>query len=554
MDYQKLADLLFPNIPTREEIEERYPKRNRKEGEAVTRFAPSPTGFVHIGNFMSCLIDYVLAKTTKGIFYLRNEDTDKTREVDTAVEKIMELLNTYDILPDEYQYKGETKGEYGPYIQSERQEIYQAFIKDLIKKGRAYPCFCTKEELNETREIQEVNKERIGYFGSYAKCRDLTLEEIEEKIKAGIPYVIRFRSLGDYNKRFVFEDLVRGNIEFPENDQDAIIMKSDVALPTYHFAHAVDDYLMQTTHVVRGEEWLSSVPLHIELFEALGAIPPKYIHNPLILKKDGERVRKISKRKDPEASMSFYEEMGYPTYSVIEALMTIINSNYEEWHTENPDKTFLDFPFSPKKMSTSGAFFDLEKLDNISKEYFAKLTAEEIYEGLLEYTQKYDPEFFEIIEKNKDYTISILNIERNTEKPRKDIAKYKDIKELFWYMYEEYFYQGNPYKNITENYKLDGISEYFEECYNKEDNEEKWFNTLKEFAEKYKYTASRKDYKANPENYNGTIAKFCEIIRVIITTSNMSPNLYDLLQLLGIDEIKKRFELFKSLSFGKNNT
>ncbi len=546
MDYQKLADLLFPNVPTREEIEQRYPKRNQKEGEAVTRFAPSPTGFVHIGNFMSCLTDYILAKTTNGIFYLRNEDTDKSREVDTAVEKIMELLNTYNILPDEYQYKGETHGEYGPYIQSERKEIYQAFIKDLIKKGRAYPCFCTKEKLNETREIQEVNKERIGYFGSYAKCRDLTLEEIEEKIKAGIPYVIRFRSLGDYNNRFVFDDLVRGSIEFPENDQDAIIMKSDVALPTYHFAHAVDDYLMQTTHVVRGEEWLSSVPLHIELFEAIGATPPKYIHNPLILKKDGEKVRKISKRKDPEASMSYYEEMGYPTYSVIEALMTIINSNYEEWHTENPDKTFLDFPFSPKKMSTSGAFFDLEKLNNISKEYFAKLTAEEIYEGLLEYTKKYDLEFFEIISKNKDYTINILNIERNTEKPRKDIAKYKDIKELFWYMYEEYFYQGNPYKDVTEGYKLDGISEYFEECYNKEDTEEEWFSNLKAFAEKYKYTSSRKDYKANPENYNGTVAKFCEIVRVIITTSNMSPNLYDLLQLLGLEEIKKRIELFKN--------
>ncbi len=544
MDYKKLADLLFPNALTREEVEARYPKRNLKENEAVTRFAPSPTGFVHIGNFMSCLIDYVLAKTTNGIFYLRNEDTDKAREIETAMEKIMEVLKHYQILPDEYQYKEELHGNYGPYIQSEREEIYHAFIKDLILKGRAYPCFCTKEELNEMREVQEINKERIGYFGSYAKCRELSYEEVEEKIKAGIPYVIRFKSMGNYNKRFIFHDLVRGDMELPENDQDAVIMKSDNPLPTYHFAHVVDDYLMGTTHVVRGEEWLSSVPLHIELFASIGATPPKYIHNPLIIKKDGENVRKISKRKDPEASMSYYEELGYPAYSVIEALMTLINSNYEEWHTENPEKSFLEFPFSPSKMATSGAFFDLEKLNNISKEYFAKLSAEEIYEGLFTYTEKYDPEFHEIIKKYKEYTISLLNIERNTEKPRKDIAVYSDIKKLFWYMYDEYFYQDNPYKDVEEKYPMDGIKEYFEECYNLEDTEEDWFNHLKEFASKYKYTASRKEYKENPEAYLGTIAKFCEIIRVMITTSNMSPNLYDLLKLLGKERIKKRLEIF----------
>ena len=545
MDYNKLADLLFPSIPSREEIESKYPKRNLEEGQAVTRFAPSPTGFVHIGNFMSCLIDYIVAKNNNGIFYLRNEDTDKAREIDTAVEKIMEVLSHYEMLPDEYQYKNEVHGNYGPYIQSERKEIYLAFIKDLIKKGLAYPCFCTKDELNETREIQEINKERIGYFGSYAKCRDLTNEQIEENIKNNIPFVIRFKSMGDYNKRFIFDDLVKGEIEFPENDQDTIIMKSDNFLPTYHFAHAVDDYLMGTTHVVRGEEWLSSVPLHVELFASLGAKPPKYIHNPLIMKKDGDKVRKISKRKDPEASMSFYEEKGYPIYSVIEALMTIINSNYEEWHTENPDKSYLDFKFDPKKMSSSGAFFDLEKLNNISKEYFSRLTAEEVYDGLVKYTEKYDTEFYKIITKYKDYTISMLNIERNVEKPRKDIACYSDIKKLFWYMFDEYFFiEENPYKNIEENYKLDGIKEYFEECYNRENTEEEWFNNLKVFAENYKYTANRKEYKANPENYNGTVAKFCEIIRVIITTSNMSPNLYDLLQLISYERLKKRIDLF----------
>ena len=375
MTNKDLADLIFPNLEHDVEYYEAlYPERNLKEGEKVTRFAPSPTGYLHIGGFFQALIDYVLAKNSNGIFYLRNEDTDKAREVDTAVELIMKTLNQYGLVPDEYEYEGKIVGEYGPYIQSERKEIYHAYIKRLIEIGRAYPCFCTREELNEMRQKQEERKKRTGYYGSYAKCRKLSVEEQIEKIKANIPYVIRFRSNGDFDNKIVFEDLVKGRLSLSENDIDDVIMKSDNMLPTYHFAHVVDDHLMHTTHVVRGEEWLPSVTKHIEMFKAFGFKPPKYIHTPLIIKRDGDSVRKISKRKDPEASMSYYTEKGYPEEAVIEALMTIINSNYEEWHTNNPDKTFRDFTFSPKKMSSSGALFDLEKLNNISRDVISKMT------------------------------------------------------------------------------------------------------------------------------------------------------------------------------------
>ena len=398
MTNKDLADLIFPNLEHDVEYYEKlYPERNLPEGAYVTRFAPSPTGYMHIGNFMSTTIDYVLAKNTNGVFYLRNEDTDKAREISDAVEKIIDTLKEYEMVPDEYEFNNKIVGNYGPYIQSERIEIYHTFIKKLIEMGRAYPCFCSKESLDELRKNQEEKKMRTGYYGRYAKCRNLSIEEAITRIKNGESYVIRFKSMGNYDKKFVFDDLVKGRIEFPENDQDTVIMKSDNFLPTYHFAHLVDDHLMHTTHVVRGEEWLSSVPLHIELFKTFGYKVPKYIHIPLIMKQDGDIKRKISKRKDPEASMSFYREKGYPSLAVIESIMTIINSNYEEWHNANPDKTFIDFKFSPKKMSSSGALYDLEKLNNISRNYISKLTKDEVYNGLLKWTKEYDKEFYEIM-------------------------------------------------------------------------------------------------------------------------------------------------------------
>ena len=547
MTNKDLADLIFPNLEHDVEYYEAlYPERNLKEGEKVTRFAPSPTGYLHIGGFFQALIDYVLAKNSNGIFYLRNEDTDKAREVDTAVELIMKTLNQYGIVPDEYEYEGKIVGEYGPYIQSERKEIYHAYIKRLIEIGRAYPCFCTREELNEMRQKQEERKKRTGYYGSYAKCRKLSVEEQIEKIKANTPYVIRFRSNGDFDNKIVFDDLVKGRLSLSENDIDDVIMKSDNMLPTYHFAHVVDDHLMHTTHVVRGEEWLPSVTKHIEMFKAFGFKPPKYIHTPLIIKKDGDSVRKISKRKDPESSMSYYTEKGYPEEAVIEALMTIINSNYEEWHTNNPDKTFRDFTFSPKKMSSSGALFDLEKLNNISRDVISKMTKEELLERSLNWANKFDEELKELIEKDKEYYMNIINIERCQKKPRKDYETYSDIKNYIWYMYDELFIKEDKtyeFNGIDIEEVRNVLKTYFDKYYDASFDKDTWFNKMKEAAEEMGYCANMKEYKLNPDNYKGSIADFSMIIRVALTTKTTTPDLYEIMKLLGTDRIKERIAL-----------
>lgn len=547
MTNKDLADLIFPNLEHDVEYYEAlYPERNLKEGEKVTRFAPSPTGYLHIGGFFQALIDYVLAKNSNGIFYLRNEDTDKAREVDTAVELIMKTLNQYGIVPDEYEYEGKIVGEYGPYIQSERKEIYHAYIKRLIEIGRAYPCFCTREELNEMRQKQEERKKRTGYYGSYAKCRKLSVEEQIEKIKANTPYVIRFRSNGDFDNKIVFEDLVKGRLSLSENDIDDVIMKSDNMLPTYHFAHVVDDHLMHTTHVVRGEDWLPSVTKHIEMFKAFGFKPPKYIHTPLIIKRDGDSVRKISKRKDPEASMSYYTEKGYPEEAVIEALMTIINSNYEEWHTNNPDKTFRDFTFSPKKMSSSGALFDLEKLNNISRDVISKMTKEELLERSLNWANKFDEELKELIEKDKEYYMNIINIERCQKKPRKDYETYSDIKNYIWYMYDELFIKEDKtyeFNGIDIEEVRNVLKTYFDKYYDASFDKDTWFNKMKEAAEEMGYCANMKEYKLNPDNYKGSIADFSMIIRVALTTKTTTPDLYEIMKLLGTDRIKERIAL-----------
>ena len=547
MTNKDLADLIFPNLEHDVEYYEAlYPERNLKEGEKVTRFAPSPTGYLHIGGFFQALIDYVLAKNSNGIFYLRNEDTDKAREVDTAVELIMKTLNQYGLVPDEYEYEGKIVGEYGPYIQSERKEIYHAYIKRLIEIGRAYPCFCTREELNEMRQKQEERKKRTGYYGSYAKCRKLSVEEQIEKIKLNTPYVIRFRSNGDFDNKIVFEDLVKGRLSLSENDIDDVIMKSDNMLPTYHFAHVVDDHLLHTTHVVRGEEWLPSVTKHIEMFKAFGFKPPKYIHTPLIIKKDGDSVRKISKRKDPEASMSYYTEKGYPEEAVIEALMTIINSNYEEWHTNNPDKTFRDFTFSPKKMSSSGALFDLEKLNNISRDVISKMTKEELLERSLNWANKFDEELKDLIKKDEEYYMNIINIERCQKKPRKDYETYSDIKNYIWYMYDELFIKEDKtyeFNGIDIEEVRNVLKTYFDKYYDASFDKDTWFNKMKEAAEEMGYCANMKEYRLNPDNYKGSIADFSMIIRVALTTKTTTPDLYEIMKLLGTDRIKERIAL-----------
>lgn len=548
MTNKDLAELIFPNITkTVEDYETMYPVRNLKEGAKVTRFAPSPTGYIHLGGFYQAIIDYVMAKKSGGVFYLRIEDTDQKRELKEATTLILKTLKHYNIIPDEYEADDEVYGNYGPYVQSERKEIYHAFIKRLIELGRAYPCFCNTETLNNIRENQEKKLERTGYYGRYATCRNITPDEAIRRIKAGEAYVMRFKSEGDFERKFWFDDLAKGKLYLNENDQDVIIMKSDNLLPTYHFAHVVDDYLMHTTHVVRGEEWLSSVPLHVELFKAFGFKPPKYVHTPLILKQDGGIKRKISKRKDPEASMTYYIEKGYPVEAVIEALMTIANSNYEEWHTNNPLKTFLDFDFSPKKMSSSGALFDLEKLNNISKNVISKMDKDTLFENSYEWSKLYSDKLKEVIEENPDYYKAIINIEREQKKPRKDYETYSTILDNIWYMYDSMFDESHEYEfqKITDKNEISCIlNTYMNNYFDESDDKDTWFSKIKLLCEKLGYASDMKAYKQNPDDYKGNITDVTTVIRVALTTRSMTPDLYELLKLIGKERAIKRFSKF----------
>ena len=548
MTNKELAELMFPNITkTIEDLEKEYPER--PEGTVVTRYAPSPTGFMHIGNFYSVVVDYVIAKRNNGVFFLRNEDTDQAREVEGAVEYIMHVLDHYKFHPDEYEIKGgETKGKYGPYIQSERKDIYKTFIKELIAQGKAYPCFMTPEEMAEIRENQAKAKVRIGIYGKFAKSRNLTPDEAWEKIKNGEQYTVRLKSEGNFNHTFIFNDLANGEMKLHENDNDTVIYKSSTELPTYHFAHLVDDHLMRTTHVIRGQEWMASVPVHYELFKTFGYKMPKYVHTPLILKKDGDQIRKISKRKDPEARMTFYEENGYPIYSVIESIMTIANSNYEAWREGHPDQPFTDFDFSAKKMSPSGALYDLDKLDNISKNYISRLTKDQVFEQLDEWSKEYDKEFNEIINKDVDYTKAILNIEREQKKPRKDYAKWSDVRPAIWYMFDELYnpseFAWGKINNMDEIKSI--VTNYVENYYNPDDDKETWFNRIKELTDSMEgYTSNMKEYKANPEAYKGNVADVSTCIRVALTSRDQTPDLYEIIRLLGKDRIVSRINNLK---------
>ena len=545
MTNKDLAELIFPNIDkTIEDYNKIYPDRG---GVVVTRIAPSPTGYMHIGGVYQAIIDQLIARNNNGVFILRIEDTDTKREVKEAFDLIYNTLMRYDLVPDEYEYNGELKGKYGPYVQSERKEIYHAFIKHLIEIGRAYPCFCKKETLEELRVMQEHKKQRTGYYGKYAKCRNLSVDEMCQKVKAGEDFVIRFKSMGDFENKFKFHDEVKGDLELSCNDEDFVIMKSDNLLPTYHFAHVVDDYLMHTTHVVRGEEWLSSVPKHVELFETFCFPLPKYIHTPLIIKKEENSIRKISKRKDPEATMTYYSENGYPKEAVIESLVTIINSNYEEWHTANPDKTYLDFIYNPEKMSSSGALYDLEKLNSLSKDIISKKTAKEVCDESYEWACNYSDSLKNMIDQDRDYYTSILNIERQQEKPRKDIVNYSMIENLIWYMYDDKFNSKDKeyeWKNITNINEIKNILYlYFDRYYDINDDKDTWFNKVKEMCDELGYASNIKDYKKEPEKYKGNVADISTVIRVAITSKSNTPDLYEIMKLLGIDRIKERINI-----------
>ena len=548
MNLKELADVMFPDvIESVDDIEKKYPKRNLAPNAEVTRFAPSPTGFVHMGSLLSAFEDYKIAKDSNGIFYLRIEDTDTERSVENGISGIIKDLADFDIHPDEGMInENEYIGKYGPYVQSKRKSIYHVYAKSLVEKGLAYPCFCTKEELDETREIEEANKERIGYYGSYAKCRQISPDEAIKRIKNGEKYVVRLKSPGDFNNRVILNDRMRGKIEFPENDMDIVIIKSNDGLPTYHFAHAVDDHLMHTTTVMRGEEWIPSYPIHHQLFEVLGFEEPQYAHLGLVMKIDDEGVRrKLSKRKDPEASVSFYHEKGIPPEATKLYLMTIANSNFEEWLLNNPKGKLEDFKLEFNKMSESGSLFDVEKLFNITKNYISQMTSEELYQKALLWAKEYDSELYELMVKYKDYTISIFSIERYQEKPRKDYSSFSDIRNGIWYMYDELFTNLNyEYQKITDKDEIHRILNlYFDKYYDINDDKEIWFNKIKMMCDELGYASNMKEYKNNPDNYKGNVADISTVIRVSITTKSMTPDLYEILKLLGIDRIKKRISL-----------
>ena len=547
MTNKDLADLIFPNITKNiEDYEKMYPKRDLPESAVVTRFAPSPTGFVHMGSLLASFIERKAAKDTNGVFYLRIEDTDQERKVENGIEGITTDLKNFGITIDEGALsETEEIGAYGPYIQSKRKEIYDVFIKYFLENGMAYPCFCSKEELDNIRNAQEKRKDRIGYYGRYAKCRKIPIEDAYNKIKNGEEFIIRLKSPGDFNKKIVVKDLVKGNISFPENDLDIVIMKKD-GLPTYHFAHLVDDYLMRTTHVIRGDEWVSSLPTHVQLFNMLGVKPPKYAHISPIMKEENGVKRKLSKRKDPEAAMSYYHEKGIPMQAVQLYLMTLANTNFEQWMDANKDKTIDDFEFSFNKISKSGGLFDIEKLHNISKNYLSRIKATEFYDMLVNYSKEYDEEFYELITNYKDFTIGLLNIEREQKKPRKDYACFSEVKELVWYMYDELFdkYEKNyEFTNITDKDEIIKLmNTYIEKYYDEKDEQQDWFEKIKDLSEEFGYAREVKEYKSNPDNYKGHVGDVSTVIRVALTTKSMTPNLYDIMKLFGKERIIKRIE------------
>ena len=545
MNYKELADLIFPDVKEISYYEEKYPRRNLKEGAEVLRVAPSPTGNVHIGTIYQALICRTVASHTDGVFFARVEDTDQKREIEGGVKQIISSLEKFDLLPDEGMInEDEWKGEYGPYKQSVRGDIYKAYAKYLLEQGKAYPCFATSEELEEMRAKQEAAKVRTGYYGIWAKYRNLSTDEAAEKINAGVPYIIRFKSPGREDRKIKHKDIIKGNVEFPENDQDIIIIKSD-GLPTYHFAHAIDDHLMGTTIVTRGDEWLSSVPLHLQLFQELGFKAPRYAHTPTLLKNEDGNKRKISKRKDPEAAASYYEEVGIPSLAVKEYLLNIANSTFENWRRQNPNASLNEFNFELNKMSVSGALFDMVKLLDVSKIVISRYSAEEVYNESIKWAEKFDNELFDLLQ-DKEYALKVFGIERGNIKPRKDIAKWEDVKENIEYMYDEEFYnkaREYEYQKITDKELINKIlTLYMEKYYNENDDKETWFNKIKDLSEEVGYAREVKEFKQEPEKWPGHVGDISTVLRVALTSRSNTPDMYEIMQVLGKHRIFKRFE------------
>ena len=552
MDYKDLANLIFPDAKDISYYEEKYPERDLKEGAIVTRYAPSPTGFMHIGGLYQALIAIKLAKQTDGVFFLRIEDTDQKREIENGVTEIVQSLKDFGLEADEGMFsENEEKGSYGPYKQSQRKEIYQAYAKYMIAQGKAYPCFCSPEEIEAIRQKQEVAKIRPGYYGVWAKCRNLTVEEMAEKIKAGEKYIIRFKSPGREDRKIQHHDVIKGKVDFPENDQDIVIIKAD-GLPTYHFAHVVDDHLMKTTHVIRGDEWLSSIPLHLQLFKEMGFRAPKYAHIAPIMKNDDGNKRKLSKRKDPEAAVEYYKELGIPAEAVKEYLLNIANSTFENWRRANPDKPINDFELQLNKMSVSGALFDMVKLLDVAKIVISKMTAEEVYNETIKWAKKYDTELENLLEEDPEYALKVFGIERGNKKPRKDIAKWSDVRENIEYMYDKEMEKKisqkdfeYPFQVIQDKEKINKILNlYIDKYYDENDDKQTWFDKIKELSGEMGYAKEVKEFKANPEKYEAHVGDVSTVLRVALTGRTNTPDMYEIMQILGKDRIEKRFKKF----------
>ena len=543
-----LAELIFPDVKeTVKDLEKRYPERNLPEGAEVTRFAPSPTGFLHTGSLFTAMIAHKFAKQSGGVYFFRLEDTDQKREIAGTGLDLVHQLKNFGIVADEGYYGDHEEGSYGPYVQSKRADIYKVVIKELIKKGRAYPCFCTKEDLDDLRMVQEANKVIPGYYGEYARCRHLSIDEMIENIKAGKPYVIRFKSKGNHLNHVRVHDEIRGDMDLTENDQDIVILKSD-GLPTYHFAHLCDDHFMHTTLITRGEEWISSLPIHIELFASMNWKAPKYAHLPVIMVNDKEtgNKRKLSKRKDPEAAVSFFLEQGYPKEGVIKYLMTIANSNFEGWLMENPKADLKEFKLSFDKFSLDGALFDMPKLNNISKEVLANYDKVTFTNECLEWAKEHNTTLASLIENDRNRFENIINIERDQEKPRKDYEKFSDVfdKIAFFYpdIYDKMVKENKlPFNEfIAKDIIKDVLEDFVKSLDLDSQDENTWFASMKELSVRHNFADDRKVYKKNPTAYNGWYADCISLVRVAICASTQSPKLFDVLKILGKEEIERR--------------
>ena len=541
--YKKLAEAMFPDVTiTPAAYEEKYPFRQLKEGARVTRIAPSPTGYLHLGTFFTSMVNRMTADATGGVFFFRLEDTDKKREVEGGADDILKGMNGFGLTIDEgFVAPGVISGDYGPYQQSQRATIYHTYVKSLVEQNLAYPCFCSEEQRQAAREAQEAAKDRTGYYGKYAICRSLTAEEALERIQQGAPYVVRLRSMGSEENRIKFDDMIKGTIEMPENDEDIVLLKSD-GIPTYHFAHAVDDHLMRTTHVIRGDEWISSVPKHLQLFKTLGFKPPKYAHVSPIMVEDNGNKRKLSKRKDPQAAMHFYAQQGYPADSVLEYLLTIANSDFEDWRRRNQTAPRSAFKFNLKKMSVSGALFDLVKLNDVSKTTIARMDAKTVADKVIAWAEEYDEAFADLLKRDKDYTLRIFSIDRGNAKPRKDIAKWNEVPEYISFFFPETYRNDLELPENIAPADAAAILAKYAGVYNPAEDKDAWFATVKSICEELGFCPDVKQYKADPSAWKGHVGDMSSVIRIAMTGRRNTPDLCSIMQTLGIDVVNARLQ------------